>query len=215
METSALPLPDIVSNCFVAVGPSRIAVLTLLVLAGRDADPHPNDHHLALSIERLRTAFNELTAGFPAALASADISEPAKLRETRLAACSALEPVHNVAGQNLRQLVDGLDGEDGFRSYSLNTVEPAITQFLETMTELLMAQHVQKKAHEKRQAIAALHSADTVGRSIQMIAVNASIEAARAGDSGKGFKVIADEVRSLANQTQHLLGQISFALGRL
>lgn len=55
----------------------------------------------------------------------------------------------------------------------------------------------------------------SISSSTNLLALNASIEAARAGDAGKGFAVVATEVGNLANSTQQSLKEVEAVIVRV
>ena len=68
---------------------------------------------------------------------------------------------------------------------------------------------LRKNAEGMMQIISIVSS---IAKQINLLALNASIEAARAGDAGKGFAVVAEEVRKLSIETNDAVGKIDHSL---
>ncbi|MFD2206227.1 methyl-accepting chemotaxis protein [Kiloniella antarctica] len=71
------------------------------------------------------------------------------------------------------------------------------------------SQTVQELSEAAQKIGEVVHLINDIAEQTNLLALNATIEAARAGEAGKGFAVVASEVKSLANQTAKATEEIS------
>lgn len=125
---------------------------------------------------------------------------------------STAEDVSRNAAQTAKLTQDA----DEKAKYCMTIVEDASSSVRDLIIEVEQATGKVKATEQDAQRIySVLTVIGEIAGQTNLLALNAAIEAARAGEQGRGFAVVADEVRALAGRTQASTLEINVMLSKL
>jgi len=112
----------------------------------------------------------------------------------------AIQQAADAAQQAASVVKSGLERVTGAVREGLNAAQSDIAELSDGAQSISQAlNEAVARAHQVRQASEAIQ---TITREIQLLSINAGVEAARSGAAGRGFAVIAAAVKQLAEQTR-------------
>lgn len=169
-------------------------------LAEMTSEVAESSNAMLVSVEQVRAAITAQSSG--AAQQAASVNETtATLEQIKATSQQTLEKA-----SALKEVADRArsEGDQG-----VTVVEAAVNAMRHTRGQVeAIAGHI-GVLNERLQQIGDITNAvGELASQSKMLALNASIEAAKAGDAGRGFAVVAEEVRDLAEQSRQATTQV-------
>ncbi len=171
------------------------------------ADLAASSRQISAELDQLKRQFSHTNA---------ILARHASETDQAVTAITEMSSTADSVAQSANETASFTQAANEHAAQSRRTVEEAAESVLDLVNEVAATTaQVQAMQQDARRINDVLGVIGEIAGQTNLLALNAAIEAARAGEQGRGFAVVADEVRALAARTQQSTSQIDEMLAAL